>query len=157
MNRQARSDLGPDRAAKLQNEVEPLIMPLAVDAFFGRWPEKFKSRVESEFYNKLSNAKTEYASCKGLFPEEELVGKTDPFSRLVINIFDLASYELVESDYPASCELIILVRSLLAENLDSAPLKDFGTMIEMAGAAITTLRNLRLERLLRLRLWRNIN
>jgi hypothetical protein len=157
MNRQARIDLGPDRVAKLENEVRPLIIPSAVDAFFGHWPEKVKSRIESEFYNKLNHAKMEYANCKGLFPENGLVGKTDPFSRLAINILDLASYELVESDHPASRELIILVRSLVAENLDSAPLKDFGTMIEKAGGAIATLRGGRLEQLLRLRLWRNMN
>ena len=157
MNRQARIELGPDRVAKLENEVWPLIIPSAVDAFFGHWPEKFKSRIESEFYDKLNNAKMEYASCKGLFPEKGLVGKTDPFSRLAINILHLASYELEESDCPASRELIIRVRGLVAENLDSAPLKDFGTLIEKAGAAIATLRGARLEQLLRLRLWRNMN
>jgi hypothetical protein len=157
MNREAHTRLGPDRVVKLRNEVRPLIIPSAVDAFFGCWPEKFKSRIESEFYNKLNDAEMEYASCKGLFPERELVGKTDMFSRLAINILDLASYELVESDYPPSRELIIIVRSLVAENLDTGPLKDFGTMIEKGGAAITTLRGARLEQLLRLRLWRNMN
>ena len=83
MNRQARIDLGPDRVAKLQNEVGPLIIRSAVDAFFGHWPEKFKSRIESEFYDKLNHAKMEYANCKGLYPEKGLVGAAQPAAKLL--------------------------------------------------------------------------
>jgi len=71
VNRQAHSRLGPDRVAKLQGAVGPLIVPAAVDTFFAHWPEKFKSGIERNFYEKLNDAEMEYASCKLLFPEKK--------------------------------------------------------------------------------------
>jgi hypothetical protein len=144
MNRQAHSRLGPDRVAKLQGAVEPLIVPAAVDTFFAHWPEKFKSGIERNFFEKLNDAEMEYASCKLLFPEKRPIDDTAMCSRLAMNVSNLAGYDAgVERLSDASLEFVNLVGALVMDNLSSGPLKGLGEMVEKAGAATEALEEYR--------------
>jgi len=144
MNRQAQSRLGPDRVAKLQGAVGPLIVPAAVDTFFAHWPEKFKSGIERNFFEKLNDAEAEYASCKLLFAEKGPIDDTALCSRLAMNVSNLAGYDAgVERLSDASLEFVNLVGALVMDSLNSGPLKGLGEMVEKAGAGIEALERYR--------------
>lgn len=144
VNRQAHSRLGPDRVAKLQGAVGPLIVPAAVDTFFAHWPEKFKSGIERNFYEKLNDAEMEYASCKLLFPEKKPIDDTALCSRLAMKVSNLAGYDAgVERLSDASLGFVNIIDALMMDNLSSGPLKGLGEMVEKAGAAIEALERYR--------------
>jgi hypothetical protein len=138
MNRKAHSGLGPDRVAKLQDEVRPLIVVAAV-SFIAHWPEKFKSGFEREFFEKVNDAEMEYASCKLLFPEKRPTDDTALCSRLALNVLNVAGYDTgVEQLSDAGIEFVDLIGALVMDNLNSGPLNDLDEMVEKAGAAIET-------------------
>jgi hypothetical protein len=138
MNRQAhRVKLSPSVLVKVQNELTAIIVPTAIDTFCAHWPEKLKSGIGQEFFENLNDAEREYATCKlGLFPKNAPIEDSALCSRLAMNIAKHAGYNAdVERRSDAGLKFIDLVYGLVTESL-TGPLKNFGEMVEKAGAAI---------------------
>lgn len=89
VDRGAYARLGADRRTKLMNELEPLIVGPAIDAFFGHWPEDLKTKMRGEFRSKLNKAQAEYARCRGLLSEENPITGDSLFSMLARHVSEL--------------------------------------------------------------------
>ena len=137
-NRQAQKRLGFDKVGILQKAIWPLIASTAVDTFCAHWPEKFKSGIKGDFLVSLNSAELEYSSCKLLSAEKKPIDDNAVCSRLAMHILNHAGYDAdVERLSDDSLKLINLVGALVMDNLNLGPLKNFGEMVEKAGAALS--------------------
>ena len=94
MNREAHRRLPISKLEKLQQVVAPLILPSAVNSFFGHWPQKFKDGIERDLYTKLNDAEEEYSNCKKFFNDQFQIDANALISRLAMNVLSLAGYEI---------------------------------------------------------------
>ena len=150
MNREAHRRLPISKLEKLQQVVAPLILPSAVDSFFGHWPQKFKDGIERDLYTKLNDAEEEYSNCKKFFNDEFQIDANALISRLAMNVLSLAGYEIGSGQ--ADGETMTLAKLIetgamakLVENRETPVstlisnfgcLKNFGELVERASAAI---------------------
>jgi hypothetical protein len=69
--------------------LEPLITRPAIDTFFDHWPEDIKSKMRSEFREKMNDAQNGYAECKVLVSESHPVTGDSLLSTFARNIAEL--------------------------------------------------------------------
>src|SRR5262249_25810958 len=79
--------------AKLQSYLRPLLPSTAVDAFFKHWPNELKTKMQSDFFEKMNDAELEYTQCKTLWSKEQPFGNMSIFGRLANNIAALLEQE----------------------------------------------------------------
>jgi len=128
---------------KLQQVIAPLILPSAVDSFFGHWPKKFKDGIERDLYTKLNDAEGEYSTCKAFFNDSFEIDASALISRLAMNVLGIAGYKIESAK--ADVEIIMLAKLIetgamakLVENRGesvSALISNFGCLVAAAGAA----------------------
>jgi hypothetical protein len=156
MNREAHRRLPIAKLEKLQQVIAPLILPSAVDSFFGHWPKKFKDGIERDLYKKLNDAEGEYASCKKFLPDTQAwlpgyiphIDESALFSRVAMNVLNLAGYESKTAD-AETLVLAKVIETVAMAKMVEAPekpdrtvisnfgcLKNFGELVERASAAI---------------------
>jgi hypothetical protein len=139
MNREAYQRMGRPDKVKLQELVGPSIRSVAVDAFFGHWPEKFKSGMRNSFYEKLNDAEMEYATCKTLVSNTSPIDDTALCSRLAKNVLMLAGYGADTEELSAeSAAFAKLVQRSALEVLNNMNL---GELVARAGAVVLDPKN----------------
>jgi hypothetical protein len=153
MKRHANDQLSAEDSKKLQAIVLPLVVrSAAVDAFFGHWPQEYRSGIERDFYKVLDDVEKEYAT-----RTEQLVARGDTYagpiptqfanlrvelalaSRLVLTVLDLAGYEVEEGrpahdrDFPFAS----MVAGEAMKVLSAGDLRNFRELVARASTAIT--------------------
>ena len=74
---------------KLQSYLGPLLASTAVDSFIGHWPDDFRKRLRSNFYEGLNIAEQEYSQCRRFLSPDDPLNKDTVVGKLAGNIADL--------------------------------------------------------------------
>jgi len=153
MKRHANDQLSADESKKIQEIVLPIVVrSAAVDAFFGHWPQEYRSGIERDFYKILNDVEKEYTT-----RTEQLVARGDTYagpippqfsnlrvelalsSRLALAVLDLAGYEVEEArpahakDFPFAS----MVAGEAMKILSAGDLRTFRELVAKASRSIT--------------------
>jgi len=121
-NRLAFSKISTKQIQKLQEFIGPIIAETAINTFFNHWPDDYKSRMNSEFYEKVNITELEYSKSKELFSKDKPFTSDSLFSMLARNVAELTG----SSMNPATMTAILSVATnefsemKLAELIQSA-------------------------------------
>ncbi len=122
MKRHANDQLSADESKKIQEIVLPIVVrSAAVDAFFGHWPQEYRSGIERP--PQFSNLRVELALS----------------SRLALAVLDLAGYEVEEArpahakDFPFAS----MVAGEAMKILSAGDLRTFRELVAKASRSIT--------------------
>lgn len=133
-DRVALQKLGEDGLSRLRPELHPIVITSAVYRFFAHWEERYKSEIERGFYEKFSDAETEYGSCTVLMSNASPLDETALCSRLARNILYLSGYSLDIEPLPDDhLEFAGLVQTRVRDILNATNLID---LVEQAGKSV---------------------
>ena len=96
-NRSAFSKINGQQIQKLQEVIGPVIAETAINTFFNHWPNEYKSRITSEFYEKVNITELEYSKSKELFSKEKPFTGDSLFSILARNVAELTGNSPLDS------------------------------------------------------------
>jgi hypothetical protein len=61
---------GSEKRGALCNDLAPLIVDSTIESLLGHWPEDYKKRIKSEYYEDLQSAEQEYGTCESILPKD---------------------------------------------------------------------------------------
>jgi len=105
INRTAFTKLSSHGIEEIHSILGPTIVETAIDTFFNHWPEEYKSKMKSEFYDKINITEIEYSKAKEIFSKKKPFTSDSLFSILARNVSELIN----ETTNPATMTAILKV------------------------------------------------
>jgi hypothetical protein len=134
-NRCAHQRFGPDKVERIQKELFPLIVEVAVNSWFADWPDEKKSGIRTEFVQNLNVAEMEYARCESFLPNRCPIDYTALCSCLARTILGLAGYDTEAEAHSAGRRALTESVNLSASEILERT--DFDSLVRKAGDAIS--------------------